>query len=40
MSTTNTDGQSEIQACRETVRVVGTCTKKQVPGRQESPVTA
>lgn len=37
---TNTDGQSEIQACGETVRLVGTCTKKRVFVKQESPVTA
>lgn len=38
--TTNTVGHTEIQACGETVRLVGTCTKKQVSLKQESPVTA
>jgi putative transposase len=35
---TNTVGHTEIQACGETVRLVGTCTKKQVSVKQESPV--
>ncbi len=33
---TNTVGHTEIQACGETVRLVGTCTKKQVSEKQES----
>lgn len=37
---TNTVGHTEIQACGETVRLVGTCAKKQVSVKQESPVTA
>jgi putative transposase len=37
---TNTEGHPEFQACGETVRLVGTCTKKQVSVNQESPVTA
>jgi putative transposase len=37
---TNTDGQLEFQACGETVRLVGTCTRKQVSVNQESPTTA
>lgn len=37
---TNTVGHTEFQACGETVRLVGTCTKKQVSEKQESPVTA
>jgi putative transposase len=37
---TNTVGHTEFQACGETVRLVGTCTKKQVSVKQESPVTA
>jgi putative transposase len=37
---TNTDGQSEFQACGETVRLVGTCTQKRVSVNQESPVPA
>ncbi len=36
---TNTDGQSEFQACGETVRLVSACTKKQVSVNQESPAT-
>jgi putative transposase len=36
---TNTVGHTEIQACGETVRLVGTCTKKQVSVKQESPAT-
>ncbi|MGB5768675.1 MAG: RNA-guided endonuclease TnpB family protein [Crocosphaera sp.] len=36
---TNTDGQSELQACGETVRLVSACTKKQVSVNQESPAT-
>lgn len=36
----NTVGHTEFQACGETVRLVGTCTKKQVSVKQESPVTA
>jgi putative transposase len=36
----NTDGQSEFQACGETVRLVNTCIKKLVSVNQESPVTA
>ncbi len=36
----NTAGQSEFQACGETVRLVNTCIKKQVSVNQESPVTA
>jgi hypothetical protein len=34
---TNTAGHAEIQACGETVRLVGTCTKKRVSEKQESP---
>ena len=37
---TNTVGHTGIQACGETVRLVGTCTKQQVSVNQESPVTA
>jgi putative transposase len=37
---TNTVGHTEIQACGETVRLVGTCTKKHDSVKQESPVTA
>jgi putative transposase len=37
---TNTDGQSEFQACGETVRLVCTCTQKRVSVNQESPVPA
>ena len=37
---TNTAGQTEFQACGETVRLVSACTKKQVSVNQESPVTA
>ena len=37
---TNTVGHTEIQGCGETVRLVGTCTKKQVSVKQESPATA
>ncbi|MBD2502665.1 RNA-guided endonuclease InsQ/TnpB family protein [Anabaena azotica] len=36
---TNTVGHTEIQACGETVRLVGTCTKKRVSQMQESPAT-
>ena len=36
----NTVGHTEFQACGETVRLVGTSTKKQVSVKQESPVTA
>ncbi|MFS0520166.1 RNA-guided endonuclease InsQ/TnpB family protein [Nostoc sp. UIC 10607] len=36
---TNTAGQAEIQACGETVRLVGTCAKKRVSEKQESPAT-
>lgn len=35
---TNTAGHAGIQACGETVRLVGTSTKKQVSMKQESPV--
>ncbi len=38
--TTNTVGHTEFQACGETVRLVSTCTKKQVSEKQESPATA
>jgi putative transposase len=34
---TNTVGHTEIQACGEAVRLVGTCTKKRVSEKQESP---
>ncbi|WP_242046361.1 MULTISPECIES: RNA-guided endonuclease InsQ/TnpB family protein [Calothrix] len=34
---TNTVGHTEIQACGETVRLVGTCAKKRVSKKQESP---
>ena len=34
---TNTDGQSEFQAWGETVRLVGTCTKKRVWGESRIP---
>ncbi|ACK68861.1 transposase, IS605 OrfB family [Gloeothece citriformis PCC 7424] len=37
---TNTVGHTEFQACGETVRLIGTCTKKQVSENQESVVTA
>ncbi|GAC1462722.1 MAG: RNA-guided endonuclease TnpB family protein [Chamaesiphon sp.] len=37
---TNTVGHTEFQACGETVRLVSTCSKKQVSLNQESPVTA
>ena len=37
---TNTVGHTEFQACGEAIRLVGTCTKKQVSVKQESPVTA
>ena len=37
---TNTVGHTEIQACGEEVRLVGTCTKKRSSVKQESPVTA
>lgn len=40
MLTTNTVGHTEFQACGETVRLVGTCTKKRVSAKQESPATA
>ncbi|MEH2296564.1 RNA-guided endonuclease InsQ/TnpB family protein [Nostoc sp.] len=33
----NTVGHTEIQACGETVRLVGTCAKKRVSEKQESP---
>lgn len=36
----NTVGHTEFQACGETVRLVGTCTEKQVLMNQESPITA
>ncbi|MEH2419342.1 MAG: hypothetical protein V7K12_29740, partial [Nostoc sp.] len=36
---TNTAGHAEIQACGEAVRLVGTCTKKRVSMKQESPAT-
>ncbi|PHK28338.1 transposase, partial [Nostoc linckia z18] len=36
---TNTVGHTEIQACGEAVRLVGTCTKKRVSEKQESPAT-
>lgn len=36
---TNTVGHTELQACGETVRLVGTCAKKQVFVNQESPAT-
>ncbi|MFB2898714.1 hypothetical protein ACE1CI_37850 [Aerosakkonemataceae cyanobacterium BLCC-F50] len=35
----DTAGQAEIQACGETVRLAGTCTKKRVSEKQESPAT-
>jgi putative transposase len=35
---TNTVGHTEIQACGEGVRLVGTCTKKHSFVKQESPV--
>jgi putative transposase len=35
---TNTVGHTEFQACGEAVRLVGTCTKKRVSEKQESPV--
>ncbi|MGB3207641.1 MAG: RNA-guided endonuclease TnpB family protein [Crinalium sp.] len=37
---TNTVGHTEIQACGEKVRLVGTCAKKRFSMKQESPVTA
>lgn len=37
---TNTVGHTEIQACGETVRLIGICTKKQGSVKQESPATA
>jgi len=37
---TNTVGRTEFQACGETVRLVSTCTNKQVSVKQESPATA
>jgi len=36
---TNTVGHTEIQACGEAVRLVGTSTKKRVSEKQESPAT-
>jgi putative transposase len=36
---TNTAGHAEIQACGEAVRLVGTCAKKRVSEKQESPAT-
>ncbi|MDJ0797223.1 MAG: RNA-guided endonuclease TnpB family protein [Calothrix sp. MO_167.B12] len=36
---TNTVGHTEFQACGETVRLVGTCAKKRVSKKQESPAT-
>ncbi|MDZ8104728.1 MAG: RNA-guided endonuclease TnpB family protein [Nostoc sp. DedQUE12a] len=36
---TNTVGHTELQACGEAVRLVGTCTKKRVFEKQESPTT-
>ncbi|WP_088242142.1 RNA-guided endonuclease InsQ/TnpB family protein [Calothrix rhizosoleniae] len=36
---TNTVGHTEIQACGEAVRLVGTCAKKRVSEKQESPAT-
>jgi putative transposase len=36
---TNTAGHVEIQACGEAVRLVGTCTRKRVSEKQESPAT-
>ncbi|HEY9803430.1 MAG TPA: RNA-guided endonuclease TnpB family protein [Leptolyngbyaceae cyanobacterium] len=36
---TNTVGHTEIQACGEAVRLVGTCAKKRVFEKQESPAT-
>jgi hypothetical protein len=35
---TNTDGQSEFQACGKTVKLVGTCTQKRVS--EEHPIFA
>lgn len=35
----NTAGHAEIQACGEAVRLVGTCAKKRVSEKQESPAT-
>ncbi|WP_088241792.1 RNA-guided endonuclease InsQ/TnpB family protein [Calothrix rhizosoleniae] len=35
----NTVGHTEIQACGEAVRLVGTCVKKRVSEKQESPPT-
>ncbi|WP_414590393.1 hypothetical protein [Anabaena sp. CCY 9614] len=32
-------GHTEIQACGESVRLVGTCAKKRVSEKQESPAT-
>ena len=37
---TNTVGHTEIQACREIVRLNGACIKEQVSVKQESPVIA
>jgi hypothetical protein len=34
---TNTDGQSELQAWGETVRLVGTCTEKRFWGESRIP---
>ncbi|MFS0517702.1 RNA-guided endonuclease InsQ/TnpB family protein [Nostoc sp. UIC 10607] len=34
---TNTVGHTELQACGEAVRLVGTCTQKRVSEKQESP---
>ncbi|MBD2441512.1 RNA-guided endonuclease TnpB family protein [Nostoc sp. FACHB-110] len=36
---TNTVGHTELQACGEAVRLVGTCAKKRVSQKQESPAT-
>jgi hypothetical protein len=36
---TDTVGHTEIQACGEAVRLVGTCAKKRVSEKQESPAT-
>ena len=36
---TNTVGHTEFQACGEAVRLGGTCTKKRVSKKQESPAT-
>ncbi|MBD3560660.1 transposase, partial [Planktothrix sp. FACHB-1355] len=37
---TNTDGQSELQACGEDLRLVSNSTKKRSSVKQESPVIA